>query len=86
LAAAHRPCDDGLRTFAEGERLAGGGNGGAITRGLVKDGLIRTGSRVRVATLPCPATSARCQSVVRQKPRKAENHKERADDDNSHPC
>ena len=32
----------------------------------------------RLATLPCQATSARCQSVVRDKPRQAENHKERA--------
>ena len=29
---------------------------------------------------------ARCRSVVRDKPGKAEDHKERADDDNSHPC
>jgi hypothetical protein len=38
------------------------------------------------SAFPVRPTSARCQSVVRQKPPEAENHKERADDDNSHPC
>jgi hypothetical protein len=76
-------------SLAKGNERAPAGRG-SLCRGQLptpsrtaQSGLVlEFGSRL----FPVRPTSARCQSVVRDKPRKAEDHKERADDDNSHPC